>query len=231
MTPKKLKTNKLFYGEWPYRISTRVPGGNLIRIKGIDTVKGYCTSNKQPLDFGGHHSYLYRRVLSKSLLLNYVNLIEPYINRDIKIRAEYDTVNIYIKDRVLYQDMQNHLISFIVDVTEPDNADELKTLLDSNKLVICDRYPHNGYQYKLYFKHNMPINVRTTLYNWVKKYQNKQIYINKGTENYLIQGKNAWGEHYLYLKDKKMITLVLMAAQGYIRKTEEFVLRSSINTI
>jgi hypothetical protein len=208
-----------------------VPGGNLIRIKGIDTVKDYCTGNKQPLDFGGYHSYLYRRVLSKPLLLNYVNLIEPYINRGIKIRAEYDTVNIFTKDYTLYQEIQNCLMSFVINVTEPDNADELKTLLDSNKLVICDRYPHNDYQYKLYFKHNMPINVRTTFYNWVKKYQNNQIYINKGTENYLVQDKNAWGEHYLYLKDKKMITLVLMAAQGYIRKTEEFVLRSSINTI
>lgn len=231
MSPKKLKTNKLFYGKWLYRISTRVPGGNLIRIKGIDAVRQYCTGNKHPLDYGGYQSFLYRRVLSKPLLLNYITLIEPYINRDIKIRAEYDTVNIYVKDYNLYQDIQNQLMPFVVNITEPDNDEELNTLLDSNKTVLCNKYPHGDYQYKIYFKPVVPVAVRTTFYNWAKKYQNDQIYINKGTENYLTQGKNIWGEHCVYLKDKKMIFMVVMAAQGYVKKTEEFVLRSSINTI
>lgn len=231
MSPEKLKTNKLFFGEWPYRISTKVPGGNLIKIKGVDGVRKYCTSNRQPLDYGGYQSFLFRRVLSKPLLLRYTDLIEPYINRNIKIRAEYDTVNIYTKDYDLYQEIQQQLSHFVVNVTEPDSETELKALLDNNKKVFCNKYPHDVYQYKMYLKSEMPIDVRLKFYHWAKKYNNDQIYINKGTENYLVQGRYSYGQHYIYLKDKSMTVLVLMAAQGYIKKTEEFVLRSSINTI
>jgi hypothetical protein len=232
MAPKKLKINKLFYGKWPYKISTKVPGGSLLRSVGIEGAKEYCSNDKNPLEFGGYYSFIYRRVISKADLLKYINLIEPYIgmNKNIQFRMEYNTVNIYTNDYDLYLDMQTQLYEYVISVTEPETTEELNTLLDSNKLVICDKYPHREYQFKVYFKNTMPASCRTSLHNWATKYQNGQIYINRGTARFLSQSRRYYGEYYFYLKDKKMVPMLVLAAQGNVRKIEEFVLRSSINT-
>lgn len=229
MTPPKLKTNRLFYGKWPYKICTSVPGANLVVLKGIEDTRKYCSSNKQPWDFTGYQSFVYRRAVSKATLLRYVNLLEPYINQNIKLRAEKDSINIFVNDHTLYLDIQRSLKEFVLAVYEPDNTAELETLLDTNGVIICNHYPLKKYQYKVYLKSSMPASARTSFYNWAIKFQDTQIHINKGTEQFLCLHRRAWRDHYLYLQDKKMITMVALAAQGHIGKIEEFVLRSSIN--
>jgi hypothetical protein len=229
MTLKKLKTNRLFYGKWPYKIGTTVPGASLIVLKGVEDTKKYCSSNKQPWDFTGYQSFVYRRAVSKASLLRYVNLLEPYIGQNIKLRAEKDSINIFTDNYKLYLDIQKSLKEFVISVHEPENTNELDALLNTSGIIICDQYPLKKYRYRVYLKSSMPGAARTSLYNWAIRFQDTQIHINEGAQQFLCYPKKSWGDHYLYLQDKKMITMVALAAQGHIRKTEEFVLRSSIN--
>jgi len=77
----------------------------------------------------------------------------------------------------------------------------------------------------------MPIKIRQELISWAEKYNNDDIYITPSTINHFKSIKKYhYGTHYFYVKDSKMIMLISMAASGYIRRTEEFVLRNSINT-
>jgi hypothetical protein len=76
----------------------------------------------------------------------------------------------------------------------------------------------------------MPPKVRNDLITWAEKYGNDDIYITESTRRHFKSLKYHDGTNYFYVKDSKMITLIAMAASGYIRRTDEYVVRNSINT-
>jgi len=219
---KKLKTNKLFYGEWPYKINTHINGGNLIKTRGIEYVKKFCTNE--------HRSPLYKRAIAKEKLFNYVCILETFDLTKIKIRAEYDTVNIFVKDKNLYSKICQALDIYVSSVVEPVNEEELSILLDNNKSVFCDRLPHGIYQYKAIFKSRIPLDVREKLARWLVQYDHSKLLVSNDSLHKLENQKTLWGECFVYVADKNMLILLQLASQGYIRRTEEFIVRSSINT-
>ena len=223
MTPKKLKTNKLFYGKWPYKITTEVIGGNLIKTRGITAVKQVCQQS------GDIWPSRYRKNVDKKKLFEYASLIEPFIEDEIRLRAEHNTINIYVKNVKLYDSLVNSLKDFVVSVTEPVNESELSALLSNNKFVLCDELPKKTFKYKVVLK-SMPVSVKESLLKWADQYPDDKIIIPDHTRRELTAVK-SWGTNcYMYVSDSSMLMMVTLATQGYIRRTEEFVVRSSINT-
>ena len=112
MLPKlkmqKLSTNKLFFGKWPYKIECSVQGSNLIRLRGIEWVKKFCTDDqfyKPPkVSFRTHFE-----TIKKDRLLKFVDAVEPFLDKEIKIRAEGSTFNFYTNDALLVNDLEQAL--------------------------------------------------------------------------------------------------------------------------
>jgi len=220
---QKLKTNKLFYGKWPYKVTTEVNGGNLIKTRGIPAVKKMCQQS------GDIWPSRYRKNIDKKKLFEYASLIEPFVEDEIRLRAEGSTINIYVKNVKLYNKLIDSLKDYVVKITEPVNESELSALLSNNKFVLCDELPRKIFKYKVVLK-SMPVGVKESLLKWADQYPSDKIMIPDHTRRELTAEKSWWTNCYMYVSDSSMLMMVTLATQGYIRRTEEFIVRSSINT-
>lgn len=223
MILKKLQTNKLFYGKYAYKISTNVYGGHLIRFLKFDMLKKWCSNQ---VSIVWLNKYLQ---IDKATLLDYINQLEPYLCEEIQLRTERNTVNIFLKDRELYDQMTESLKFYIEFISEPASEQELDTLLNDTKTVLCNQFPKGIYRYKVILK-DMPSDIRHNFLNWSKQYS-KKLHFPPNTKKSLQVVYPWWGDHYFYVSDDKMLLLTKLFIQGYIRRVEEYKLKSRINTI
>jgi len=215
----KQKTNKLFYGKFPYKVTCRIQGAHYIRTYGANHF----------LFLYGYPRQLPAGKISNDLV-EFVTNAQHYIaNKNIKKRIEGYFIEFYLETESEYLEVQTRLAKYAVRVVEPDNEEQLKTLLENKKYNLCNKLPHDKYRYKVTFK-EMPPKVRSNLLAWAERYNNDDIYITENTRRHFKSLKYHHGSHYFYIKDSKMITLIAMAASGYIRRTDEYVVRNSINT-
>lgn len=170
------------------------------------------------------------KTFDKASVIKYHSDILGFLGKELKFRISGNRIDIYLKDYKLYCDIQNSMESYIVTVYEPASDHELSTLEQNTKIVLCNQYPHDNFKYKITFK-SMPSSIRLNLINWAKKYKNGEILVNKSTYTYFegLSQRHQFSPHYFYVKNEKMKTMATLAAQGYVRRIEEFVLRSSIN--
>ena len=226
---KKLKINKLFFGSWPYKIATRIKGGNYIKIYGVDNV----IQNADLYRFQRYFAYSKTADqpvgLPANKLKEFAVLFKPYAEAEIKVRAEGSHFNIFVKDVDLFNRIQQDLAEFVCETYEPENNQQLDLLLTNQKYVLCDQLPIGQYRYKIILK-NMPDQIRQNFHSWMVKYPSTKIKASPATERYLKGTRYYMSDPFIYVKDNSMYMMTLLALQGYVRRTEEFVLRSSINT-
>jgi len=214
----KQKTNKLFYGKYPYKVTCRIQGAHYIRTYGLT----YFQLHYPSIRVG-------REKISDDLVEFITNAQHYIANEKIKKRIESYFIDFYLETESEYREVQTRLAKYLVRVVEPDNEEQLKTLLENKKYNLCNKLPHDKYRYKVTFK-DMPPKVRNDLIAWAERYNNEDIYVTESTRRHFKSLKYHCGSHYFYVKDSKMITLIAMAASGYIRRTDEYVVRNSINT-
>ena len=228
---KKLKINKLFFGSWPYKIATRIKGGNYIKIYGVDNVIKNADLYRFQRYFSYSHSQFSNQTVThpNNKLKEFAVLFKPYADSEIKVRAEGSHFNIFVKDVDLFNRIQQDLAEFVCETYEPENDQQLDLLLNNQKYVLCDQLPNGQYKYKIILKH-MPEQIRQNFHSWMVKYPTAQIKASPTTEKYLAENRYYMSDPFIYVKDNSMYMMTLLALQGYVRRIEEFVLRSSINT-
>lgn len=210
----KQQTNHLFYGKWPYKITCRIHRIWLIRNFKNSNYDNFNTSLLMSENFD---------------LKNFLTLAECYIRDEtIKKRIERNNIDFYILDLTTFENVQKDLNKYITATSSPNNLEDLQIMLENCTSTLCTRLPHEKYRYKVVFK-DMPAKTRNNLLQWAEKYNNDDIYITKSTKSHFRLSNHHYGTHYFYVKDKKMIILINLAASGYIRRTEEFILKTDIN--
>ena len=225
MILKKLKTNKLFYGEWPYKISTGIVGATLLRARGIEYLKKWCITPNI------NRHWAKRKNIDPLLLLDYLVKIEHYIALGIKLRIEHDQISIFIKDPEVYQEMTTELADYVISVSEPADTAELAIMEGDSKIVLCNHLPKKKYQYRVVFK-DMDTDTASNMLEWAEKYDENCIGIPNATRKNFSGTKGFWPSAcYFYARDRSMVMMITMAAGGKIRRVEEFVPRSSINKV
>jgi hypothetical protein len=215
----KQKTDRLFYNKWPYKVTCNVAGAHYIRTFGNVAIQ-HPDSIVFPKRW--HHDH----ELNQNIILRrFIKEAREFLqDPNIKRRIENRFIEFYVLTKEEFDRLHLTLKEFVVKITEPENKQDLDTLLENKKYILCDRLPHNKYRYKITFK-DMSVKIRNDLITWAEKYNNDDIYITKSTRNHFKSIKHHYGSHYFYVKDSKMITLVAMAAGGYVRRTDEYVVR------
>lgn len=221
---KKLKTTKLFYEKYPYKLTTRFKCGYLLRIYGYDGFRRLF-KNIETVHLAGTY-------FNKTDVFRYLDIIQPYVkSKEIQVRFEGSNGSIFTKDENLFKLLQVELFYCLTSITEPENENTLNTMLDSKKTKLVDRYPHGLYRYKITFKKLTP-NLKQTLLNWYNTYSKDVLRFNNSTiKNLHSPTFRYWDTNYVYLADSKMLTMLHLIASNNIRKIEHYVLNSSINTI
>lgn len=222
MSPLKLKSNKLFYSKWPYKISCVIKGAWIIRALkfNIDNEKNII-----------NNIYIQRNNVNVDELINFLNRTKDFLkNENVKIRIHSSCIDFYFLTKAESDNFITVSQKYISCITEPENDNHLKFLLENQDYNICNKLPHGKYKFKVIFK-DMPDSVRTQLISWAEKYSNDDIYIIKSTRNHFKSLKHHYGTHYFYVKDRPMITMINLIAGGYVSKTEEFRTKNSINNV
>lgn len=217
---KVLQTKKLFFGKWLYKIETSTPGASLIKHWGVRNSKDYCTN---PKDNRWRRHY---NPADKALLLEYISAVEPFLDQNLQMRAEWDTLNFYVNDQDLYLNLKTALSKWVAGVTEPASVEDAESLKEKGCPVLCNELPYNKFQYRIYLRYQMPAYIRLKFLAWLENYDDS-IRPSKGTVKWLSSGNPYFQDPFIYVSDHNLLLMAKLFLGSYARKTEEFVLRNT----
>jgi len=213
---KSLKTTKLFYKHWPYKITVDLEMAYLTRNMSLRTI----IATREDIQVSNR----YLKVVE------FFDLINELKGDDIKRRCDYSTVSLYAKNHDTYSKIVNSLKEeFSITVTEPSNTSELDIIESDHDVILCDKLPLNKYQYKISFREMLP-NDRPKFAEWLSKYDENSLRVPNGFRTYLKKTYTSWGTHYVYAVDQNMATLVALAASGHAKRIQRYTVRADINT-
>lgn len=216
---KKTITNKLFYKKYPYKIYCFLEGAFILRSIKFNSDNSYKVLFPESWRATGY--------VVKNFVKKHGDIVfHPDVMRSISHRS----FTLYIKDKEIYNLAVKQLSTYILEIAEPSNDNELELLESDCKKVLCNSLPKGKYQYKIFFK-SMPLKTRESFLRWASSFQDNEVSVPPNTKSFFSGKSNRgiYNEHYAYVRDEGIKMLALLASQGYIRRIEEFVLRSQIN--
>ncbi len=218
----KLKTNKLFYNKWPYKVECKIAKANYIARLGLPRVKSW-------IDGDTKDNFLWKGA-NKEEVLQFINQLEPIATKDFQIRSESNTFSFYVKDPTILKEITSRFNKWIVTITEPANEAEYNFLVSNTaKKILCNSYPKGKYRYKIYIKPNMQPNNREQFLLWAQRYGDKFNIL--GSTKKWLAGDKKWAmDPFLYVLDDSTLSLTGLYLGSSVKKVEEFIPRSKINS-
>lgn len=212
------KTKKLFYGKYPYRAVASFKGAHVFRKwNSMHRIQKMCASE---LNYA----------FDKNEVSKLASIIEPYRNEsEVRFRSEGSKISIYTTDKGIYDKFRDDLKGYIVELVEPGSDAELTAMQEDKKLVVCNKLPHNKYQFKVTLK-NIPVESRPQIHAWLVNNNHKSVRAPYGTIKRLLGVRYMYGSNIIYVRDAKSLTMLQLLISGYVKKIEEYILRCDINT-
>ena len=227
----KLASSKLFYNKWPYKIECYIIGAGRLRWQGVETTKKFCLGKSTPRLWNWQSNDKLNKE-DKDALLAFTTGLEPFLELkdQLQTRVEGRRYNIFCKDPVLLENIYKAVAPWVERVSGPTTEEELDYLLDNgHKKILRDVLPKDGYKYKVYIRESWSLEGRAAFAEWADKFPDT-INISQSSKKWL-DGKQRWLYNpFMYVKDNKTLTMVGLFTSGNVKRVEEFVLRSSINT-
>lgn len=193
----------------------------MVKRLGILKTLSYCLGNDPNLNWGSK--------VNKDILLKFVQDIDPFLSRDLQVRAESGNFNIYCKDEILFNSMCKKLDHWITTSFAPANPVEHEFMLAStNKKVLCNHIPYHTYPFKVHLKTSIKDTVREQFFKWLQNYDGK-ILATDHTKDWL-SGHKRWSQNpCIYVIDRPTLSMVGLFLGDRVSRVEEFIPRSSIN--
>jgi len=226
ITPiQKLKSSKLFFNKWPYKVECVQAGASRVIYSGVGLCKQWCETGKG-IRFGSYDL----KTTDADKFLKFVNSVEPFLDRkeEVQIRVESSHFNLFCKDINVLEEIDDALDQWIRKISGPTTQEELEFLLSNgHKKILCDTYPKDMYKYRVFFKNKFSLDKRLAFLTWADKYGNKLII--SGNSRKWLSGKSYWVDNsFMYVIDDKMMSMLGLYLSGYIKKIEEFILRENV---
>lgn len=163
-------------------------------------------------------------------LSRFYEKVKPFYDEDLQIRVEGRRFNLFIKDKDLLDRVCKELEEWIFEVTTPASEEELEYMVaNGHKKRVCDNYPNEKYRYRVHLKQTTGHETRKRFYEWLTKYGNRA-HVIPSTESWLTGDAYYCRNPYFYVEDSSLLSMVGMFLGNDLRRVEEFILRSSINT-
>ena len=223
---KKLTTNRLFFGKWPFKVETYLKGTSLIKRWGIDDARKWCDGKlNQQFD-----QYSYYKNICRAELKDYINLLEPFLGPNLQMRSEHHILNFYTDDRAVFEGLQRELKLWVRAVSEPE-ADDLEFLTNnSSKMILCKELPYGKFKHRVYIKTTMPQSNRENFLKWLSNYNGK-IKSSAGSVGWMLGNKPYFQDPFVYVEDEKTLAMIGLYLGNYAKKTQEFVVRNTQNAV
>jgi hypothetical protein len=227
MQIQKLKSSKLFYNKWPYKVECVQSGAARIIHGGVELTRQWCSAPANSDRF----KYWNNANIDKAQLSKFIEVVVPYIeNKEVGIRVEGANFNLFCKDQIILEDITTNLAPWIKKISGPETQEEYDYLIaNGHKKILCDHLPKEKYRYRVYIKTSYPEDKRVNFLNWAVRFPDK-IEIAGSTKKWL-EGNQRWAmDPFIYVGDEKTLSIIGLQLSGYVRKVEEFILRDTVLT-
>jgi len=221
---RKLKSSKLFYNKWPYKVECWQAGASRIVHSGPALCKEWCLTGKV-LRFSPHDL----RSMDKVKFSAFIDASEKFLDmkEDIQIWVEGSHFNLFCKDITILEEIDNVLFPWIKNIVGPTTPEELAFLLSNgHKKILRDVLPKEKYRYRIFFKSKFPADKRESFISWANKYGDK-LDISGTSRRWLLGQRHYSQDPFMYVEDDKMLSMAGMYLSGYVKKVEEFILREN----
>jgi hypothetical protein len=218
---KIYNTNRLFFKKWLYKVETHISGASYLKRWGVEETLSFCNNS------GKAGFYLKSSTADKAELKKYILAVRPFLDKQVQLRAESNTLSFFLSDDHLYKELIKSAYPWITSVTEPLSEEEAKILLEGKtSQVLCNQLPHDKFYYKLYIRYQMPAHSRLAFLEWIKNYGGA-VLPSKSTVRWLSNGSPYMQDPFIHITDKNQLLLTKLYLGKYARNTQEFVLRDS----
>lgn len=218
------KTKKLFYNKWPMKVECRLYGSSWIARVGTYKFMQWCEEGGFPFNDNGRQRY------NKVELIKFAKTFQQFEGKEFQLRGEGSHFNIYLKDKNLLDDIVKVMTPWLYTVIQPDSDKELEYLLtNSSKKVICKQLPYEKYKFKVTLKENTPSETKIKFLEWLRRYDDK-VHVSKSSLAWLEDTRKWVQSPFFYVETEKHLSMVLLYLGSHVRKSQEFILQSSINT-
>jgi hypothetical protein len=220
-----LKTKKLYFNKWPFKVECHLKGSSKIVRYGVQYTLNWCDGKIRDFGYG-----IDKDVDRDELSLFTRKTVKLLEGKNVQIRSEGSHFNIFCDDDDLLADIKTEFAPWIKTITEPESQAERDFLISSGpKKILCDEYPYGKFKYKVYIRDRVDTETRKRFLDWLKKYPENTNVANN-TEKWLLGQKFYVQDPFFYVNDEKMLSMVLLYLGNYCKKTHQYILKSSINT-
>lgn len=199
---KSKTTKRKFYNKWLYKITIRIPQVQ----KRVHDISGF-----------GYSHYVHSQVMLQELTL----FLDSHGKDSWAKRIESSNIDIYVNDKVVFDELAKQYEDKIVHKFEPD--ENLDMLLDGNYTVV-KKLPHGRFRYKVFLlphvlkrdseqKHNV--------LNWIES-QRPKINISDSVKEWFIRTNWNWDRRYIYVEDEGTLLMMRLRLGEAVGKVHEY---------
>lgn len=227
MPIQRLKSNKLYFKKWAYRVECKISQGWRIRPFIKKNSIG-ITKDDIILHYGWvSHSISMWEITS---LIEFFNVVNPVLQDKTKcqFRIEGNTFNIFCNDSEIVNTLEKGIKKRIISIHEPANEIERDFLINNKHTkILCNHFPKHKYNYKVVIKENMKPEQRDQFSTWAEKYGEK-ILISKSTKAWLTLQSFWKQDPFLYVDNSATLTMVTLFLGANVRTIYEYIPRETL---
>ena len=215
------KHNKLFYGKYTHKAEFRMPWCGWLYPTTDEHLQRLLSD---PTAFDGHMQFATDIFKVKKHKLEIMRLADFILkNRNhIKFRLQSPNAIFYGSRSVIHQAITTFWDNWR-DCMETDATHIRK--MEPNT-VICNRLPHNQYQYQIYLKRDAQFKINDRNRKSLAKYLLQNTDVARVVNSHMrawLDGSSEYSEGYFYIADEKCLTPVYMIINESIDKIIKYV--------
>jgi hypothetical protein len=220
---KPRHTRRKFYGKWLYKITVRVPGISIFRLKSIPDLILFCVTADPEETYYGYGTKDKAWQNRKDIKL-VAELLGSWDSTAWAKRIESNSMDIYTNDVDKYNEAIQKLSTLVASCYEP-NLLYSKELSSSSNIVV-KKYPHKIYRHKVYLmphKIDTDLAVRQHYLDWLES-QNPRILITEAVKNWFLKTHWNWDRRYVLVEDQQTLLLLKLRNPEVMGKVYDYVL-------
>ena len=222
MLQKTKKTSRKFYSKWLYKVSLRVPGAAILRMRSLDDVKKLCLTNSNS-EFPAY-TIAYKAWNNRDQLLELTEFLSSKQTASWSKRIENTSIDFYTNDVNFYNEISTKFESSMIHRFEPESRNI--DLLDQAQTIVAKKLPHNRYQYKVYLlPHKIAGDKEGKLkyVEWLKS-QKSKITCTEAVAKWFIKTDWNWDRRYVLVEDDHMLLLLKLRNSEVVGRIYNYVI-------
>jgi hypothetical protein len=217
---KTFKTSKKFYKKWLFKLSLKVAGASSFGCYDFDRIKNLC----QISQVHEIHDWQQRNVIKNRQ--QFSRVVACLENKDSRLwakRIEDELLDIYTNDKEFYDVISLDLADLITQRYEPDEL--YVDLLDNPKAIVCDKLPHNRYNYRVYLQpHKLAGNreAKQKALDWMML-QSPNITCTPAIQLWFMKTDWNWDRRYVLVEDEGTLLMLKLRCDNVVGTVYNYV--------